>query len=87
MQLDGSPGWGLKGTLFLGAVLGAGQKASCPWRSPWENDEGPKGALKWSLKETCGEHWGQSCRAKGLLTAQGSPREGQRMPQRVLLPS
>lgn len=26
MLLEGSPGWGLKGTLFLDAVPGAGQR-------------------------------------------------------------
>lgn len=86
-MLEGTAGWGLKGTLILGAVLGVGQRVSCPWRSPWENYKGPKRALKWSLKGTCGEHRGQPCRAKGLLTAQGSPREGQGMPQSVLVPS
>lgn len=70
MRLEGSPGWVLKGTLFLGAVLGAGQRGPHTWRSPWGNYEGPKGALKWSLKGTFAEHRGKPCRAKGLLIAQ-----------------
>ncbi|XP_062360266.1 protein SPT2 homolog [Cinclus cinclus] len=81
----GEPWIGSEGSSLWSSAGSEAKKTSCLWRSPWRNDEDPKGALKWSLKGTCGDHWGQPCRAKRLLTAQGSPREGQRMSQRMLV--
>lgn len=88
MPLEGSPWWGLKGALFLGAVLDARQRASCPWRSLWENNRGPKGALKWSLKGTCGEHRGQPAGRRGFCSGQpqGGPKEASKGASIVAIP-